>query len=54
VKPPSDKVNNSVFHLQNERDHCIQVSIFKVPVQTCTISGTIKCRNILNMPVTSF
>jgi len=55
VAPPSDKINNSVFHLQNQaRPLHSNAHIFKIPTPICTIFGVIEHRDILNMPVTSF
>jgi len=55
VAPPSDKINNSVFHLQYQaRPLHSNVHVFKIPTPICTIFGTIEHRDILNMPVTSF
>jgi len=53
VAPPSDKVNNSV-HFQNQvRPLHSNAHVFKIPAPICTIFGTIKHCDILNMHVTS-
>jgi len=55
VVPPSDKINSSVFHLQNQvRPLHSNAHILKILRPICTIFGTIKHRDILNMPITSF
>jgi len=55
VVPPSDKVNNSGFHLQNQvRPVHSNAHAFKIPAPICTIFGTIEHRDILNMTITSF
>jgi len=52
---PSNKINNSVFHLQNQmRTLHLNVHVFKIPIPICTIFGRIEQCDILNMPVTSF
>jgi len=41
VAPPSDKINNSIFHLQNQaRSLHSNVHVFKIPAPICTIFGT--------------
>jgi len=55
VASPSDKINNSIFHLQNQvRPLPSNAHIFKIFAPICTIFGRIEQRDILNMPVTSF
>ena len=55
VASPSDKGNNSVFHLQNQvRPLHSNAHIFKIPAPVCIIFGKIEQRDILNMTVTSF
>jgi len=54
VAPPSDKINNSVFHLQNQaRPLHSNAHAFKISTPILTIFGTIDYRDIVNMPVTS-
>jgi len=54
VVPPSDKIDNSVFHLQNQsRPLHSNAHVFKIPTPVCTIFGTVEHRDILNIPVTS-
>jgi len=51
VVPPSDKINNSAFHLQNQgRPPHSNAYVFKILAPICTIEQ----RDILIMPVTSF
>jgi len=53
--PPSDKINNSDFHLQNQaRPLHSNAHVFKMPTPICTIFGTIEHHDILNIRVTSF
>jgi len=55
VVPPMDKINNSVFHLQNRvRKLHSNAHVLKIPTPICTIFGTIEHRDIVNMPITSF
>jgi len=51
VVPPSDKINNSVFHLQNQARLLLSnAHIFKIPTPICTSEHR---DIILNRPVTS-
>jgi len=55
VVPPNDKVNNSVFRLQNQaRPLHSNAYVFKLPAPIHTIFGTIEHGDIFNMPVNSF
>jgi len=55
VASSSDRVNNSVFRLQNQtRPLHSNAHFFNIPTPICTIFGTTEHRDILNMPVTSF
>jgi len=55
VAPSSNKINNSVFHLQNQaRPLHSNAHVFKISAPICTIFGTFEHRDILNMPITSF
>jgi len=48
VPPPSDKINNSVFHSQNQaRPLHSNAHIFKMSAPVCVIFGTVQRRNIL-------
>ena len=52
VAPPSDKINNSVFHLQNQaRPLHSNAHIFKIPTPICTRFGTIQYHHILNISI---
>jgi len=55
VTPPSDKINNSVFHLQYQvRPLHSNAHVIQITAPVCTIFGSSKHHDILNMPVTSF
>jgi len=57
VVPPSDKINNSVFHLQDQdqaRPVHSNAHVLKIPAPICTMFGTMEHRDILNMHFTSF
>jgi len=48
VAPPSLKINNSVFHLQNQAIPLhSNAHIFKIPTPMCTIFGIIEHRDIV-------
>jgi len=55
VAPPSDKINNSVFHLQYQvRPLHANAHVFKITTPICTIFGPVEHRDISNMLVSSF
>jgi len=55
VAPPSDKINNSVLHLQNQAQPLhLNAHVFKINIPICTIFSTIVQCDILNIPITLF
>ena len=55
VVPLGDKINNSVFHLQNQvRALHSKAHVFKIPTPICTLFGTVEQHDILNIPITLF
>jgi len=54
VATPSDKINDLVFHLQNQaRPLHSNAHVFKIPAPICTVFSIIEHRDILNMLITS-
>jgi len=55
VSPPSNKINNSLLHLQNQATPLhSNTHVFEISAPICIIFVTVEHRDILNMLITSF